>query len=165
MKKEPRGSFFYGQAGFSMAELIAVIVVIGIISAFAIARMSDGFAATRGAYDRLLSQVQYARKVAVAQRRPVFVRIDAAQSRVCYTQGGLCTGADAVASATGELPFTVAIPAGVVVNAAPATTFQFDALGRYRTAAGLATAAPLTVTVTGNGNLLFTVEHETGYVR
>lgn len=145
-----------------MAELIVVIVVVGILSVFAMARLNDGFATTRGFYDRLLSQVQYARKVSVAQRRVVFVRIDAAQSRLCYSELGACTGADGVPSPTGEVPFQVAVPSGVTVAAA---TFQFDGLGRYRDAAGAATAVPLLVSVAGEGTLQFTVEHETGYVR
>jgi MSHA pilin protein MshC len=145
-----------------MPELVAVIVVVGIISVVAFSRISDGFATTRGFYDKLLSQVQYARKAAVAQRRAVFVRIDATQSRLCYSAGGACTGADAAAAPTGEAPFQVSVPTGITVTAA---TFQFDGLGRYRDAAGAATSAPLVIAVTGDGNLQFTIEHETGYVR
>lgn len=145
-----------------MAELIAVIVIVGILSVFAMARLNDGFATTRGFYDKLLSQVQYARKLSVAQRRPIFVRIDAGQSRLCYTAAGTCSGGDGVASPTGEVPFRVAVPGGVTVAAA---TFQFDGLGRYRDAAGAATSTPLLVSVTGDSVLQFKVEHETGYVR
>lgn len=124
--------------------------------------MSGGFATTRGVYDELLSQVQYARKAAIAHRRPVFVRIGAADSRLCYSAAGTCTGNDGVAGPTGGVPFTVVIPAGIAVSMG---AFQFDALGRYRDAAGAPTAAPLVVTVTGDGTLQFTVEHDTGYVR
>lgn len=124
--------------------------------------MSGGFAKTRSAYDQLLSQVQYARKLAIAQRRAVFVRIDAAQSRLCYSAAGACTGGDGAPSPSGEVPFKVELPSGVTATAA---TFQFDALGRYRTAAGAATAAPLTLTVAGDDNMQFIVEHDTGYVR
>jgi MSHA pilin protein MshC len=145
-----------------MPELVAVIVIVGIISTIAMARIQGGFATTRGFYDELLSQVQYARKTAIAQRRPVFVRIDATQSRLCYSAALTCTAGDAVASPTGQLPFRVALPAGVAVTPA---TFQFDALGRYRDSAGAATAAPLVIAVTGEGNLQFSVEHDTGYVR
>jgi len=139
-----------------------VIGIVGIISVVATARISSGFAETRGLYDKLLSQVQYARKAAVAQRRPVFVRIDAAQSRLCYSAAGTCTGADAVAGPAGPAPFQVAIPATNTVN--PASVFQFDALGRYRDSAGAATITPLVITVTGDGTLQFTVEHDTGFV-
>lgn len=145
-----------------MTELVAVIVVVGILSVFAMARLNDGFATTRGFYDKLLSQVQYARKASVAQRRPVFVRIDAAQSRLCYSAAGACIGGDGVSSPTGEVPFTVVVPSGVTVNPA---TFQFDGLGRYLDTAGTATAAPLVVSVIGDSTLQFRVEHDTGYVR
>ncbi len=139
-----------------------MLLIVGILSVVAVARMSGGFATTRGVYDQLLSQVQYARKVAIAQRRAVFVRIGATQSRLCYSAAGACSGGDGVPSPKGEVPFTVDIPAGTAVSTA---TFQFDALGRTRDAAGAATAAPLVVTVSGDGTLQFTVEHDTGYVR
>ena len=163
IRKEPSGSFFYSR-GFSIVELVAIILVVGIISVVATTRISSGFADTRSCYDQLLSQVQYARKAAIAQRRSVFVRMDAGQSRLCYSAAGACTGADAVAAPNGAVPFRVAFPASVAVGAT-ATTFQFDALGRYRSAAGAATAAPNVVTVTGDGGLQFRVEHDTGYVR
>lgn len=133
-----------------------MVVILGILAAVAMVSFTGGFARTRGFFDELLGQVQYARKAAIAQRRAVFVRIDAAQSRLCYSAAGACSGADAVASPTGGAPFTVAVPAGVAVTA---VTFQFDGLGRYPA------AGPLTVAVAGDGNLQFTVEHETGYVR
>jgi MSHA pilin protein MshC len=160
-KKEPRGSFFYA-GGFSLLELVAVLLIVGILSIVAIARMSGGFATTRGVFDQLLAQAQYARKVAIAQRRPVFVRVGATQARLCYSAAGACSGGDGVASPNGEVPFKVDIPAGTAVSA---MTFQFDALGRTRDAAGALTTAPLVLTVTGDGSLQFTIEHDTGYVR
>jgi len=147
-----------------LLELVAVLVIVGILSVVAVARMSGGFATTRGIYDQLLAQVQYARKAAIAQRRPVFVRIGATQSRLCYSAAGACSGGDGVASPGGEVPFKVDVPAGIAVSVAT-PDFQFDALGRTRDAAGVLTAAPLVVTVTGDASLQFTIEHDTGYVR
>lgn len=144
-----------------MAELVAVIAVLAIVSVIAVSRLSGDFAETRGTYDKLFSQVAYARKAAIAQRRPVFVRIDAAQSRLCYSAGGACTGADGAPAPTGGVPFTVAFPAGVTATVA---TFQFDALGRYLTSAGATPGTSLLISVTGNGSHAFTVERETGYV-
>ncbi len=152
-EKEPRGSFFYAR-GFSLAELIAVILVVSVLSVVAVTRFSGGFATTRGFYDELLSQVQYARKVAIAQRRTVFVRIGGAQSQLCYNAAGPCTG---VASPTGSVPFTLGIPAGVSATAA---TIEFDALGRYPAAGQL-----LVSVGDAEGSLSFRVEHETGDVR
>lgn len=151
MRKEPQGSFFYGR-GFSLAELVAVILIVSILSAVAVARFRDGEAQMRSFYDQVLSQVQYARKVAVAQRRSVFVRVAGAQSVLCYNAAGACSG---VVSPTGEAPFALDIPSGISVAPMPAT-IEFDGLGRYPA------AAPLDVSI---GSLQFRVEHETGYAR
>jgi len=145
--------------GFTLIELVVIIVIIGVISVFVAARISDNTARTRAFHDELLSQVQYARKVAVAQRRPVFVRIDAVESLLCYNAAGACSG---IASPGGQVPFRVAVPAGVAVDVA---TFQFDALGRPRNAANVLLPAQLIVNVTGDGTYPVTVEHETGYAR
>lgn len=139
-----------------------VIVIVGVLAVFVGGRISGGVERTRAFYDELLSQVQYARKVAVAQRRPVFVRIEPTESRLCYTAAGVCTATDAVASPTGVLPFRVTVPSGVSVSGA---TFQFDALGRPRNAADVLWTAPLDVAVTGDGSYQIRVEHETGYAR
>jgi MSHA pilin protein MshC len=157
--REPTAPFSFGTPGFTLVELVLVIVIVSILSAFVMTRFSGGFASTRGFYDELITQVSYARKAAVAQRRAVFVRIDGAQSELCYNGAGACAG---VASPTGQTPFTVAPRSGVT---ATAVTFQFDGLGRYRTSAGALATAPLTITVSGEGTLSFTVEHDTGYVR
>lgn len=144
--------------GFTLIELVVILVIVGILSIFVVGRMSTSTEQTRAVYDQVLTQVQYARKVAVAQRRAVFVRIDATESRLCYEAAGACTG---VASPTGDVPFRVAIPSTVAVTGA---TFQFDGLGRPRTSGG-ALAAQQTITVTGEGSHQFLIEQETGYVR
>lgn len=140
-----------------------IIAIIGVISIFVAARISGGEAQTRGFYDELLSQVQYARKLAIAQRRPVCVHMGPADSKLYYSNlaGTACPAATGVAGPTGEVPFTVAARSNVTVTAA---TFQFDALGRYLTSGGVTPASSLTVTVSGDGSLPFTVERETGYV-
>ena len=142
-----------------------IIVIVGVISIFVAPRISGSVAQTRGFYDQLLSQVQYARKVAVAQRRAVCVHIGAAQSSLFYSNalGNACPATTGVAAPTGGAPFTLAVPDGV----SPLTpvTFQFDALGRYRDPGGGETTAPLVVSVAGDGNYQLTVQHETGYVR
>jgi MSHA pilin protein MshC len=162
-KKEPAGSFFY--RGFSLIELVVIILIIGVISIFVAPRILDSVAQTRGFYDQLLSQVQYARKVAVAQRRAVCVHIGAAQSSLFYSNalGNACPATTGVAAPTGGAPFTLAVPAGV--SPLNPVTFQLDGLGRPRTEAGVLTDVQLVVNVAGDGSYQFRVENETGYVR
>jgi len=140
-----------------------IIAIIGVISVFVAARISGGEAQTRGFYDELLSQVQYARKLAIAQRRRICVHMGPADSRLYYSNpaGDACPATSAAAGPTGEAPFTVAARSGITVTTA---TFQFDALGRYLTSGGAAPAGSLTVAVTGDGSFSFIVEGGTGYV-
>lgn len=145
--------------GFTIIELVVILTIVGILAVFVSARMSTSAEQTRAVYDKVLTQVQYGRKVAVAQRRAVFVRFEAGQSRLCYDNTLL--SCDGVASPTGEVPFQVAMPAGVTVTG---TTFQFDGLGRPRDTGGTL-AATQVITISGDGNHPFTVEQETGYVR
>lgn len=149
------------QSAFTLAELVAVMAIVSVISVVAISRLDGTFASTRGTYDQLFSQVGYARKAAIAQRRAVFVRLDAAQSRLCYSAAGACVAADGVAPPTGSVPFAVVFPSGVTATVA---VFQFDGLGRYLTSAGATPGGNLAITVTGSGSHSFTVERDTGYV-
>lgn len=148
--------------GFTIVELVVIIAILGVISVFVSARMSNTAERTRAVHDQLLSQVQYARKVAVAQRRTVCAHIGAPQSQLFYAAGGNCPAAAGVAAPTGQVPFTVDVPGAVAVDA---VTLQFDALGRPRSAAGALLAAQLVINVTGDGSYPITIDQESGYVR
>jgi MSHA pilin protein MshC len=164
--------------GFTLTELVLVLVIVAILSVFVVTRLTGTFAGTRAYYDGVTAVVQYGRKAAIAQRRPVFVEVDGAARRVrlCYAAAS-CAGADAVPgppspTATGsgldvtftQLPFSVTAASGVSVSAAPISTFQFDALGRVLTSAGADPGGNLTLTVSGEGTHTLTVERDTGYV-
>jgi MSHA pilin protein MshC len=149
-----------GHRGFTLVELITVMVIAGILAVAAIPRFI-GHAAfdSRAFYDRTISTLRYAQKLAIAERRFVCVGIASNVITLTYDEtarsavhtAAACPGSALTNPATGATPYTVTAPAGVTVDA---VTFNFDALG--------STAATQTITVSGYGDVI--VEAGTGYV-
>ena len=73
------------QRGFTLVELIAVLVVGGLLAAVAMPRFfrQDGFDA-RSFADQNVSMLRYAQKLAIAQNRPVFVQLNGTRMALCF---------------------------------------------------------------------------------
>lgn len=140
--------------GFTMVELVLVIVIAGILAAVAAPRMlgRTGFD-TRGFADQLAATVRFAQKLAVAQHTDVHVRLTASDATLCY-DAACATLAPGPGS---EKPYTVSAPGGVAIT--PPTTLHFDAGGHP-----VNLAARLDIQVNGSGTHHVFVEQETGYV-
>ena len=98
------------RAGFTMVELIMVMVLIGILGAVAGSRFFDREVFEARAYaDQAKALIRYAQKLAIAQNRPVFVRSTPTGFAVCFdlavnaTSGArtVCNTAAALAEAPG----------------------------------------------------------------
>jgi MSHA pilin protein MshC len=149
MKNSNRGS----SRGFTMVELILVIVIAGVLAAVAVPRLIGRNAFDeRGFADQLAATVRFAQKLAVAQRRDVFVRLTAGDATLCYDAA--C--ATPAPGPGGEKPYTVSAPGGVAI--APAMVLGFGAGGVPNIAAQFA------IQVNGTGTHRVFVEQETGYV-
>lgn len=110
--------------GFTLVELVVVIVILGVVAAIGVPRFMarDGFD-SRGAYDEATAIVRLAQKTAVAWRRQVYV---------CVSANLVTASADAACATPLTNPVTGAaaqrsMPSGVTLNA---VTFSFDGLGQ-----------------------------------
>ena len=165
-RKLPFLLFFYTakamnrQRGFTMAELVAVMIIVAILAVFATSAFDRrGFDAA-GYADEVRTQLAYARQVAVAARREVRATIDSAGISLAMCADFACTGGHSVsvASPQGEAAYSRATPSGVAL-ASSSSSIIFDAQGTPNL------AADATLVVTGGGsNTQIVVEAGTGYV-
>jgi MSHA pilin protein MshC len=146
--------------GFTLIELIMVIVILGVLAVFAAPRIinSNDFNA-RGFHDETLSLLRYAQKTAVAQRRTVCVALaDTGVSMTMDTStpsDGACDASPAV-----TLPNTPRGGKGLAATVGGAalvgSTFMFTSLGSTDQTANV------DITITNSSPI--TVETGTGYV-
>jgi MSHA pilin protein MshC len=171
------------QSGFTMIELIVVMIIIGIMAVTVLPRFDllKGYDEI-GFRDRVKATLEYARKAAVAQRRYTCVTVNAGGNGLILTRD--------VADPDTRTPATVSCPNGginqlqipggnsneavapaSVILAVPPAAVIFDPLGRAGGSAA-ADCAPAVTTaycysVQGTDSptpQIITVERETGYV-
>ncbi len=145
--------------GFTLVELVTVILLLGILSVVALPRFFDATAFnSRGFYDEMAGAARYAQKLAVASGCDVQLSIDnATNTYALHQRVDSCisgTFTRAVLKPAGSGSFSGSAPSGVSLSVSPNSSIVFDAQGR-------ATPDEVTVTVGGRS---FTIAGESGYV-
>lgn len=161
-----RDDLFRCGRGFTIVELVVVIIVLGILASLAAPRFAGRSAFDeRGYFDQVRTSLRYAQKSAVAMRREVCVTFTAASVTLSYNPtvvpGAAC--AVAVSQPGSADPYAIPAPAGVAL-AFPNAVFRFNGLGQPVDNATGAALPLQTITVTGTSARALTVQAETGYV-
>ncbi len=145
--------------GFTLIELIMVIVMLGILAVFAAPRIfNSGDFSARGFHDETLALLRYGQKTAIAQRRTVCVNLNATGVTMTMFAANpapaTCAAATTVQAPPLTPPFTPR--GGTGLASALLGPFQFTPLGSTNQ------ASAISITITNSTPI--TVEASTGYV-
>jgi MSHA pilin protein MshC len=89
--------------GFTIIELVIVIALMGILSIPALRFVDVGTFNTGAKTDVILSVVEGAQKLAIAQRRNIYVILDGTNLKLCYVSGATCSNANTASLSTNAL--------------------------------------------------------------
>lgn len=144
------------QRGFTMTELIMVLVIVGILAAIVAPRFFQAsIFQSRGFADQVQATLRYAQKEAIAQRRYVCVTFPTNNSIQLMIGTTTACGSNLPPLSGGAATYSI--------TANPATiTFQTLPAGFYFSAGGVPSTGQ-TIIVSGAPNSIV-VEAQTGYV-
>ncbi len=151
------------QRGFTLIEIAAVLILLGVLAAGALSVLPRNDAALATEVDRLSSHLRYTQIRAQAdthQWRLAFIDTQTYQLGPVVIPGAGFT--PTVVPGTGALQRT--LTDGVTVPAQ--TVIRFDSWGRPLTDAGIPLAANQTITLSqGGGNVAIIINADTGLIR
>lgn len=171
------GGARWAQSGFTLVELVIVLVLSGVLAVYAVPRLlntSDFYA--RGFHDQSIAYLRFAQKTAVAQRRTVCVGLSstairlrvapAAGSNTCASDlpgpDGQIDPADGIPRLTARTGVSLSRVVAGGASVVP-VSFNFDALGQP-VDSSTGAAAPIQVLQVANVTKSITIEAATGYV-
>ena len=153
-----------GQRGFTMVELITVMVLVGVLAVVAMPRL-DGALSLRGAgwRDQLQAGLLQARVLAQGHRRLVCVTVATGEIRLGMASANPASSCDTVLNGLDGDARWASDGNGIALSLSPAGTLYFQPDGRITSDGAGATAVNASLAIAGETSLQ--VSGETGYVR
>lgn len=140
------------ERGYTLAEAVIVIVIAAILAAIIVPQFSQTAIDAAWYHEQVRSALRHAQRTAVAQRRAVFVVVEAGPTRLSLCYDAACAGARLTQPGSTDT-FEIAAPSSVALSIS-ASPLYFNGLGQPSSGA--------TVTV---GSRTITIQPETGYVQ
>jgi len=154
MQKIPLPSEIRSARGFTLIEAVAVLILIGILAAVAIARVSDNDADERAAADKLKVHLRYAQSLAMNLDKPWGVEASGG-SYFLFFDGDV----NNKARFPGEEE-NISFPGGI----SPTFTVSFDRWGRPYNVADPSGGSPINAEITINIGSGIVITPETGFI-
>lgn len=157
------------QQGFTLVELVVVIVLLGILSVYATASFRGTDFYIPGFHNETMAYLRYAQKTAIAQRRVVCAEFTsnsltlkiAANASTAATTVTNCSTPGTMTGPVGSA--VLAARAGVSYAAATPASYNFNFNGLGQPTDGAGTIVGRSIQVSTHSKTI-TVESETGYV-
>lgn len=152
--------------GFTLVELITVLVVLGVLAVAVLPRLNDvSDIQAMGFHDEVVSALRHAQKTAVSHRRLVCASFGSGTVTLTVASTNPASGCGAATlngPKGGSAYATSPDPSAVSASATPAGPIYFQPSGKITNAAG--TATDYLVTVSGLTGNTITLVGNTGYV-
>ncbi|MEJ6003522.1 pilus assembly FimT family protein [Paucibacter soli] len=140
------------EAGFTLIELIVVMVLVGALAVVALPRLIDTNDWRLRAFgDQLLAELPAMQRLALTQRRPIVATITGSGISFAYVAGGALGTLDCPAGAS------------PCIAEGGSRTFTFNAANSGRSVSGSNSSLSITVAY-GSYSQAYQLEHETGLV-
>jgi prepilin-type N-terminal cleavage/methylation domain-containing protein len=150
--------------GFTLIELVTVLLLVAILAAVAVPRLDMGRGITQAAWrDQVLAALLHARALAQGHRRLVCVTVATGEVRLTMASANPATScATTVAGNDGDARWSHD-GQGLAITVTPAGTLYFQPDGRITSDGAGATALNATIAISGLASLA--VVGETGHVQ